>query len=228
MGTRGIETEAEAPPNPALFWADRAVRIVLFLVFAAGVSSVLLIGHAPQRDRAFFEGELDAGRVTTVAYDSHGHLRWAEGTLTWYRTDFGVPTPATVQEDDPAELVWRAVEDRHRNAPGELKLREVGPNADGWLGWIAWGPLVAATACAWLATLVLLALRRPRRFGSGWFWVVMLLGSVFGPPLFLLLEPGPLWRREEWPDDHRRLGLWSGLVGVLLSTLATGAFASTG
>ena len=73
--TENIDGEAPAyPVAGAPFWADRVVRVVLLLIFIAGGASVLLIGHAPVRDQAYFLQELDAGRVTTVAYDDMGSV----------------------------------------------------------------------------------------------------------------------------------------------------------
>jgi hypothetical protein len=208
--TRGITVEEGAPPQPvggASFWADRLLRTVLLLIFIGAAGSVLLIGHAPVRDQAYFLQELDAGRVTTVAYDNVGWVRWAEGDWTWYRTVLDPGSPEISGPDAygaTTDRVRRFVQER---VPPEssLELREVGTDPKGWLDWIAWGPLIGATGLAVLTTVVL-AVLRPRRFASGWFWLIMLFGSVVGAPLYALLEPGPLWRREGWAPDRRRLG----------------------
>jgi hypothetical protein len=244
---RGIEEVVAAPPEAGQFLVDRVIRVILLLVIAAAGVSVLHVAQAPRRDQATFLQELRAGRVNTVAYDDQGGLHWSEGDWAWYRTRLDLSSPAFLQASadaagvreegqdtdgdgvadgspfwgpPPAGRIRPALEYWQQEVPGDaVELRETRPG-DGWRYWVIPGPLAAAASLAWLLSFLMAGLRL-RNFASGWAWLLMLFLSPFGAALYLLLEPGPLWRQAGWAPGRRRLGVRHALLGLLLSYFVT-------
>lgn len=245
---RGIEEDVAAPPEAGQFRVDRVIRALLLLIVAAAGFSALYVSHAPQRDQATFLQELRAGRVNTVVFDDQGRLHWSEGDWAWYRTRLDRSSPAFLQANadvvgvreegqdtdgdgmadgspswgpPPAERIRQALEHWQQEVPGSaFELREIGPGNDGWRDWVIPGPLAAAASLAWLLSFLMAGLRL-RNFASGWAWLLMLFLSPFGAALYLLLEPGPLWRQAGWAPGRRRLGVRHALLGLLLSYFVT-------
>lgn len=97
---------------------------------------------------------------------------------------------------------------------------------DSWIDWPfgipTWfGYLVAGT---WLIAFLTMLSSRPR-YGNRWAWFWLFTIGQVGAPLYLILEPLPLWRavRGEEPvpitDENPGRERWSGLQGCLGSIL---------
>jgi hypothetical protein len=111
------------------------------------------------------------------------------------------------QGDDPennADAVWllRAID-----AAGSRQNYRVVGSSD-HAPWATLEPRYGFATAAGIATILsffLMLGRDQRRFGNrwAWFWVFVTTGWAVGPPLFLLLEPAPLWHRRARPMPAR-------------------------
>lgn len=186
------------------------VRMVLLAVLALSGVIVLVNQDPPHRDAEELIADLRAGRVTKVVYDrdwpAYGDLIWSGGPFSWSQARFD--EPGDVWDHRTAELVPAALERRQGAflarvravaAPSvEIVLSEGsgGSGPGGLVGspayarwWEPFAPVaMAAEVLAWLLMLT----RREHRYAGRWAWFWMFLAG--GSPVYVLLEPRPLWR----------------------------------
>lgn len=200
-----------------------AVRVVLFLVLAAGSVLAVAALHQPWRQQDDLLSDLAAGRVRYVEYEPSGQLvHWVDDSwMSWSQTQIATwqTTPgdgSTSSSSSNAAEQWL-----HRQIAASpyspiTVNRRVGQGPDQWLEKIAWGPLKVASLVVWLVTLVMMLGRRRHRYANRWAWFWLFNGT--GPAgllLYLVLEPHPAWQPAS-PLTAERAPIRGG-AGLLLS-----------
>lgn len=203
-------------------WVDRAARVVLLLALLVGGGASLLPQFATTASLAALDANLSAGRVAVATVEGSGTVRWSADWWRWRRA--AVPAGTGDRE------AWLRDRVAGRAAPdgGPVTVARIGGGLVGRLAEPVWEPLRWTVLAAGLAAFALMFARRRRWFAdrSGWFW--FFVGGL-GAPLFLLLEPEPLWSR---PGRAPRWSRWRRLPlgpigGFLLGWLAVSSVVVT-
>jgi hypothetical protein len=192
--------------------AARFVRWALLVVLlVAGV--LFLLTQPTDSDRQTLLHDAQAGRITQVVRfengGGQGTVRWSTGAFSWWEAPLSPGSEGrlllTIDRLQPDAGAQRSdVLSTDGMWPQELPQR--------WLALTA--------GCAWLVTLLLMLTNRYSRWANrwAWFWGFVLAG-VLALPLYLWLEPQPLWSRQlRWPPPLG--GRVTGGRGFLMALLA--------
>ncbi|MGX9297572.1 hypothetical protein [Tsukamurella paurometabola] len=181
------------------------LRAFLLGVLLVGAVAGAIAAHPEVASSEDFTRALDRGEVVRVvpwehsSDDTVGAAEWSTGPFRWYTGPLpGTNTYAefrTLMRDRGVQV--ETYDDMMINWPFRIPT---------WFG--------TAVAIAWVLTFLAMLTSRPR-WGNRWAWFWMFTIGQVGAPLYLLLEPRPLWhsfqlaglrRPEPAPDTTRGTG----------------------
>ncbi|GAB1822570.1 hypothetical protein [Herbidospora sp. RD11066] len=205
------------------------LRIALLLVLICGAVLVSATLRPSARTLDEFRAAVAAGEVDRVTWrgDDFGiwELHWSESPLVWHE----VPGNG-LTADSGTYMLARFYEDLDR-APVRPSIEQMthrgGSIVPDWPFRFAGGGALLWLAAAWLIAFVVMVASRPR-LGNRWAWFWLFTVGEIGAPLFLVLEPRPLWKgpgpgaAESTPISGRRGCLYSILLGIISAVLALG------
>jgi hypothetical protein len=207
-------TPVGTTPGAAIRVDGAAARFVrwglLAVLLIAGI--LLLLTQPAHSDRQTLLHDAQAGRITQVVrFESaggQGTLRWSTGAFSWWEA----PLPRGTE----ARLL--ATVDRLQPDAGALRSDLL--SSDGaWPQELPQRRLAFTAGFAWLVTLLLMLTNRYTVWANRWAWLWgFVLAGVLAMPLYLWLEPQPLWSRQlRWPRHvGRRVTGGRGVVMALL------------
>jgi hypothetical protein len=182
--------------------------VLLFLTLATGAVTVAGAFHPAQRQERDLIADLDAGRVSHLEYRPiDQQVRWVDGWWRWRVTilESGPDNSdaATTPPSAQAAVAWLNARIDASGHPVVVEFRD-DQESGWWVNLVVPGPLKAATGVAWLATLLIMFGRRRHRYANRWAWFWLFTVGQLGAPLYLVLEPHPLWRPGSWPPRPAR------------------------
>ncbi|MBB3729719.1 hypothetical protein [Nonomuraea dietziae] len=199
--------------RPAVRTPWRVVGLVVRVVLL----SILLWGGLVSALSTFTrEGTMEELRAAlgdgdTVVYLPHPReVRWSDGPFGWRRLPL----------DDSRSV--REI-DRLLDAAGPPGATVVRADHDSWPpDWFEDVPARHAwlVPLAWFGTLLAMLARSRPRYANRWGWFWMFSVGGIGAPLYLLLEPQPIWAAMDGPMPPARSRLDGGsgcLVAILLA-----------
>ena len=193
-------------------------RIAGLLILLVGGLAAATAGTPRDATYADFAAALDRGEVVQVVPD-----RWSDGTVStadWSTGPFQWRSGQVTEDGRTPAADFRA-------QMSDRGVEVETPDRDSWIQWPfgipTWFGVLVATVWA-LVFLTMLA-SRPR-YGNRWAWFWLFTIGQVGAPLYLILEPIPLWRAVRGeepvpvPEGEDPPGpRWTGPQGCLVSIL---------
>ncbi|MFI6504691.1 hypothetical protein [Nonomuraea typhae] len=206
--------------------AGLAVRFVLAVTLLWGAFLTALSTFPAERELADFRRDLRAGRVETIVVvegndslsssssggsASVSSLTWTADSLIWRRLREPWNARYRVRELD-TDLAAASFS-------GTLIRRPDGGGRGFWPAWPAEVPHRYGwfVQLAWITAFFVMLASRPR-LANRWAWFWMFTVGQYGAPLFVLLEPRPIWSALD-PVPPRVVQPVSGGAGCALALL---------
>jgi hypothetical protein len=193
---------------PPRTWFGFAVRVLLLAMLALGAAQSFAAAHPALRNQSDLVADMRSGRVTFVDYrPSDRRVRWLDGWTAWRATTIEAVDTSPAVSGDPVrtwlqeqiETSGHADDIRFGQPPLDIHVGQPYSNRGTLypLPGVPWSP---AFAVAPILTFLVMLSRSRHSFANRWAWFWMFSVSFISPagwlglPLYLLLEPWPLWR----------------------------------